>query len=325
MIEAPVSLHSSRNDSREETTTGGETEKNTLFYGQGLSLSLQEVCLVGVNDMAATLKHEVVFNSFIPAHVPIVFHHDRKAWISIIQKLLKVNEIDTFFSKRRKDLLDVMSKLDKTSLRQNCIFNLVRFFPDHFTSQLLQDIVKRLQVPDLKTIPKTDYGIYLTPEGVLYETGILDLYKEVAKKQIGRENKLYSVKEQLDEIALRQELEAKKGGKKEPVLNKKQQEAKAAQLEKESVVRSKIALLDSSFTTAIDNLRALLEGNAFETICGLKYLMKPLVNLFSSNLCADRVCQIFTEIGDIVFSVGKRCFSFSTGVSIDSETTESVG
>ena len=54
-----------------------------------------------------------------------------------------------------------------------------------------------------------------------------------------RENKLYSYKDQMADQELKHELERKKGKKAEaPKLSKKQQEAKAAQLNKESQIRN---------------------------------------------------------------------------------------
>ena len=59
------------------------------------------------------------------------------------------------------------------------------------------------------------YQIYLTQEGELYDKSVLDnLLNEAANSQkatnVKRENKAYSYKEQMEEIALRKELEEKK-------------------------------------------------------------------------------------------------------------------
>ena len=61
---------------------------------------------------------------------------------------------------------------------------------------------------------------------------------------IARESKLYSNKEQMEEIALRKELEAKRAreGRAGPEkLTPKQKEAVAQQLDKESKIRSRVA------------------------------------------------------------------------------------
>ena len=62
-----------------------------------------------------------------------------------------------------------------------------------------------------------------------------------------RENKAYSYKEQMAELELIKELEKKKGKKQEaPKLTKKQQEAKAAQIQKEGQIRQKLKLVGYS-------------------------------------------------------------------------------
>lgn len=62
-------------------------------------------------------------------------------------------------------------------------------------------------------------------------------------KNMKRESKAYSFKEQQEEIMLRKEIEAKKikeGKIKKPELSPKQKEAMAIELEKESVIRSRL-------------------------------------------------------------------------------------
>jgi len=62
-------------------------------------------------------------------------------------------------------------------------------------------------------------------------------------KNMKRESKAYSFKEQQEEIMLRKEIEAKKireGKLKKPELTAKQKEAIALELEKEATIRNKL-------------------------------------------------------------------------------------
>ena len=73
--------------------------------------------------------------------------------------------------------------------------------------------------------------------------------KEVQSGNIARESKLYSYKEQMEELALRKELEAKRAreGRAGPEkLTPKQKEAIANQLDKESKIRSRVAEVRSA-------------------------------------------------------------------------------
>lgn len=73
-----------------------------------------------------------------------------------------------------------------------------------------------------------------------------------------RESKVYSYKEQLEEIQLRRELEEKKrkqGKLKEPELTPKQKEILRLQLEKESGIRAKLTqVCISSFSNLFSPL-----------------------------------------------------------------------
>lgn len=66
---------------------------------------------------------------------------------------------------------------------------------------------------------------------------------ELNVKNMKRESKVYSYKEQLEELQLRRELEEKRrkqGKLKEPELTLKQKEALRLQLEKESTIRARL-------------------------------------------------------------------------------------
>lgn len=68
-------------------------------------------------------------------------------------------------------------------------------------------------------------------------------------KNMKRESKAYSFKEQQEEIMLRKEIEAKKikeGKIKKPELSPKQKEAMAIELEKESTIRNRLKSVSNS-------------------------------------------------------------------------------
>jgi hypothetical protein len=70
-----------------------------------------------------------------------------------------------------------------------------------------------------------------------------DNENELNVKNMKRESKVYSYKEQLEELQLRRELEEKRrkqGKLKEPQLTPKQKEALRLQLEKESSIRARL-------------------------------------------------------------------------------------
>ena len=56
----------------------------------------------------------------------------------------------------------------------------------------------------------TEYQTYLTPPGELYDKSVIESAKSDGGGHIKRENKAYSYKEQMEELALRKELEEKR-------------------------------------------------------------------------------------------------------------------
>lgn len=80
-------------------------------------------------------------------------------------------------------------------------------------------------------------------------------------KNMKRESKVYSFKEQQEEIALRRELEEKKrreGKIKEPELTPKQKEAIRLQLEKEGVIRNALTVV-SKLSIFIFQIKLLIQ------------------------------------------------------------------
>ncbi|KAH8028880.1 hypothetical protein HPB51_020011 [Rhipicephalus microplus] len=137
-------------------------------------------------------------------------------------------------------------------------------------------------------------------------------------KNIKRESKVYSFKEQMEEIELKKELEAKKKSKvQEPELTKKQKEVMDAQLQKEHAIRLRIRKLAGSVERAMLLLDAVMAAPA-STVCQygaplFPQLVQALTALFNSRLAAPIVVPAYLRLKDILFTPDLRQFAASVG------------
>ena len=165
---------------------------------------------------------------------------------------------------------------------------------------------KALNDKNATEMSQTDYEIFLTPNGQLYDRSILDnLLNESSQKtsNIRRENKAYSHKDQMEEIALRKEMEEKKrreGKLVEPKLNPKQKEALDNQLEKESLVRNRIKNAHENTAPSMALLSAAVEEcpKAFvESVGGYpQSITAAIFRGLKSPLLSDVLIPIFRDL-----------------------------
>ena len=245
-------------------------------------------------------KWKLLMSAFLPSHLPPVYNHRPKTWLLLIEKLLKSEERQMFLKEKMDELMALLENQGR-NLRWNCLVTLSQILPQQLIPALVKTLVQLLENEDLNTISRKDYEIYGTPPGILYDAQVLDMFREEEDKNIKRESKLYSYKEQIEEIKLRKELEAK-NPKKEVVLNKKQLEAKEKQLRIEGEIRSRISVLNSTFERAISDLEALMSGNPYVVVREAHMIFPPLVKLFSSPLCAPLSSKLFLLLGNTIFS-----------------------
>lgn len=277
-----------------------ENAVGSLFSVSGATLALKQIATFAVTSPTSTqdLVQSVLMESFKPCHAAVIYEQNKRLWLDILHICLKEpSKIDAFISQKAKDIIEILKKTGNPVLRGNCIAFLVQFFPQYFIVNLINSIISVLENASLSNVTKEEYNIFITPEGVLFNTAILDQYREVESKNIKRENKAYSYKEQLAEMALRQEL----GKVKEPQLSKKQLEVQASELQNEAAVRNRIRELHCLFSNANTNLLAIVTGNPYAFACEFGVLIDSMIHLLSSPLCASKVASSLLTIGKVLF------------------------
>ncbi|CAG2110637.1 unnamed protein product, partial [Medioppia subpectinata] len=241
------------------------------------------------------------------AHINPIFNTNPNLWYNLLHKRIDYKLLDQFI-KDNKDMIvqTVLREIDDICVKRNAVKALVCLAPHDFIPIFLTKAVNTLSKPDFKIITQMDYEIYLTKDNELYDQSILDaIPAEMQNKNIKRESKVYSYKEQMEEIELKKELEAKKKTQtdsKGPQMSKKQLEAKQQQLEKEAQIRSKLTTIYSEFCVAIDLIESIAISNANAISNYINDVLFALINLFSSPLCSQKATKLFVDLRKTLFN-----------------------
>lgn len=274
---------------------------------------------------------QLCFEALIPSHLDVIYSSYPNVWSKIVSKL-KINP-ESFLLSEEENLTAHLIEEETTiecvaKAKLNALKTLVLLLPEVYVPVVVGKTVDILENISLVQVTREEYQIFLTPEGELYDTSVIENLKEHtnSNKNIKRESKLYSYKEQLEEIELKKEIEAKKRAKglvKEPELTKKQLEAKKVQLEKEAVMRSKLKELDIRYQKAMDKIQAIIDVKPLALGLFIKDLTTALISLFSSPLCAFRATRMYVNLSSVVsagiLSLWSRPVAFTTLRMLKSE------
>jgi len=119
-----------------------------------------------------------------------------------------------------------------------------------------------------------------------------------------RESKVYSYKEQLEELQLRRELEEKRrkqGKLKEPQLTPKQKEALRLQLEKESAIRARLNELNKMLKNVVSMIKAAANGDGEGLSLYFRDLLPSILRDLQSPLAAPYLSTLYLELSKCVF------------------------
>ena len=181
---------------------------------------------------------------------------------------------------------------------------LMKLAPEEAIKDVLDAIGATLNQDELLKVTRDEYFTFLTPEGELYDRSVLENTKEEAARNIKRESRAYSYKEQMEELQLIRELEEKKrreGKIKGPEMTPKQREAIRVQLEKESAIRSKVSALNvvvqqvcSMLKSAIENVPSVLSNH-------LTLLVPWIMRAVGSPVAAPLLQPLWIDMRKSVF------------------------
>ena len=237
---------------------------------------------------------------------PAVVSANSKILDKINTKLgLKASQVYNDNREEVENLTDTLIKTN-TSVGKEVIRAVIKKSPKCIIEHIVTKVNNTLNDPELLQVSVEDFMVFQTPEGELYDKSAVENMKtEGADKNMKRENKAYSYKEQMEELALRKELEAKraKAGKaKAPELTPKQKELMKQLLVKESATRSKVRGLEEKTSPCLDMLEAVVTTDVVTSLAPyLDQVLHVLYQATQSPLVARRVSAILYSLRMSVF------------------------
>ena len=271
--------------------------------GRALADGLLAIC--SGSFLFEPLAMQLIRDSLIPAHHPVILKAVPKLWFKILKNFNL--SVENFFKCFGSEIKKMFIQEYKPSLSyENALARVTSLVPDMVFPTLIPSIISKLDDPEILKITKDEYFTYLTPEGELYDKSVLpgnddnDILNTMNMK---RESKVYSFKEQQEELQLRRELyeKRKKEGKiKEPKLTPKQEEAVKAQVAKENAIRKWLSALNAKINDVISLINALVRGNKTELSFYLKDLLPAILKNLGSPLAAPMMSELFLVLGKTV-------------------------
>ena len=242
-----------------------------------------------------------------PAHHPAIVSADRRLWSRLTSKLgLSASQV---MKNNKQKILELVDQLitTKPAVGQEIVKTLAAQAPAIMMPHLVKVATSSLCRQEVLQVSAEEFLIYQTPEGELYDKAAVEnLKSDSQNKNVKRENKAYSYKEQMEELALRKELEAKKakeGKLKAPELTPKQKELKKQLLAKESETRQRIRALDSSCGPSLAMLEAVVDSEEPENFAPyLDQVLPILCRAVQSPLIAERLTGLLYRLRSCVFT-----------------------
>lgn len=261
-----------------------------------------------LSEPSLTDSDAIARNALLCCHHQMVYSLKPELWEEILVDQLNLESVKLFI-KRNSDFIKkaIIETFEETQsqMYENSVVSLTKLDPEQMLAIVVEAVAKELKRPEMANVSDSDYFTYLTPAGELYDRSVLptDTINQ-STAQLKRESKVYSYKEQLEEIQLRKELEEKrrKEGKAKPVqYTPKQKEAIKAQMDKEEGIRSRLKDLHQSLIKIQKIIDCASKGNGEIFSQNFAHLLPGVLNLFHSPLAAPVLVKMYFNLREIAF------------------------
>ncbi|KAF7417549.1 hypothetical protein HZH68_000202 [Vespula germanica] len=244
-------------------------------------------------------------DALIPAHHPAILKAVPNLWLKIAKNfnLVPKDFLRTYSNEIKKLLIQNYNPIPSY---ENALAKVLQLAPDTILPSLISNVTNKLNDSEILKVTKDEYFTYLTPEGELYDKSVLPTNDEndiLNAMNMKRESKVYSFKEQQEELQLRRELyeKRKREGKiKEPKLTPKQEEILKGQIAKENSIRKRLTELKSKIDHAVSLIHCAIRGNGQELSLYLKDILSPILKNLGSPLAAPAISELYIELREIV-------------------------
>lgn len=231
-------------------------------------------------------------------------HHfqSNDLWFNCVNQKWKLQATAVMEEKQEFIYSTYIRGFDCSETNRRILRTLTKVHSNLIMGEAVDTSVKLLADPGFLKISRDDYFVFRTPEGQLYNTTIVEDGAGDSNRNMKRESKAYSYKDQLEEIQLRKELEEqrKKAGK-GPKYTPKQIETMKNQLAKEAAIRTQVAELDSKVNRAVGILEELMEGDFENFGLYVKDFISELVAVMKSPVAAPPTVAFFVLLGEALY------------------------
>lgn len=241
----------------------------------------------------------IALSSLLCSHHPVLINSKPDLW----ESLLKPLELDakSFISLNSKSIKTMLiDEYKSIPIYENSVATITKISPEVILPIIIDKTIAQLNQPDTSNVTDDEYFTFLTPAGELYDKSVIpnadDIYKDLSKK---RENKVYTYKEQLEEIQLRREIEEKKrkeGKWKPPQLTPKQKDAIEKQTEKEKSIKLRLTTLNDNLTTLVSLIDGARNGNPDQVSLYFHQLLPCILSVLKSPLAATALTKLYFDL-----------------------------
>lgn len=274
-----------------------EASDETTVPVNGYISAIQLLCCS--KEVSVTDAQTIAMSSLICCNHPTVVANHPTLWEDIVTSLEL--EPKSFISLNVKQIRsNVIEQYKPTPIFENTIALMAKLCPQVLLPLIVAQVTEQLNNPEMINVTDDEYFTYLTPDGELYDKSVIpnndDIYGDLMKK---RENKVYTYKEQLEEIQLRREIEEKKrkeGKWKPPQLTQKQQEAIKNQTEKEKQIKQRLRALNDTLLSTVSLINGTLQGNSKHLQLYFAELLPRILQVVKSPLAADSLTRLYYEL-----------------------------
>ncbi|KAH8275070.1 hypothetical protein KR018_005723 [Drosophila ironensis] len=240
------------------------------------------------------------------SHHPAVVLNNTNFWETTIKNNFKINLDDFILTKKDAIVNKYINNFQASAPYENTISTLVRMSPNFMVPLIVMHIKNYLLESENYLVSQDDYLTFLTPDGELYDKSVIPhIDSQYDTIRVKRENKVYSYKEQLEEIALRREIDEKRekeGKSKTARLTQKQEEQIKNQAEKELRIKLRVKEQHVKLISKIALLKAACTGSKIHMALYLHDLLNDILKACNSPLCAEVLTDLYIFLHSVCFS-----------------------
>ncbi|XP_059612340.1 stalled ribosome sensor GCN1 [Phlebotomus argentipes] len=255
--------------------------------------------LCTIEDLQPIDAEKIALNSLLCCHHSALISAKSNLWESIL-KAIGVDPKTLINLHSGKIFEILLTNYCITSMYENSVSTVSRVNPDILLPHVMELVSSQLGSEAMSNVTDDEYFTFLTPEGELYDKSVIpnadDIYQVSGMK---RENKVYSYKEQMEELQLRREIEEKrrKEGKAKPVqLTPKQKEAIKNQTDKENAIRARLADVNEKLLKLISMIESVSRGNPEQLATHFSCLLPIVLAQLKNPLAAPLLIKLYNSL-----------------------------